>query len=396
MKVAILTMFNGLSSTYSLVNVVKEQITMLLNNNIEVKLLVSESCLESERYGIFKDPRLEYIKIINSYNGINFKWYTYTSSEDIIHDSFYFESKLIANDYIKYLSDVDVCIMHDILYQGIHLVHNIAIRDASAVLNNIRFIEFTHSAPASHIDAKYPISAMYSDMDNTIFVYPTKCGLEALSKQYNISIDKCYCINNSIDILSNMNECTKHICNTLNIYNKDILIVYPARLNIAKGFHEIIELASYIQLYNYTVGIIFCDFPSSDIDPNMYKFMCYEIAHKFNINKDNIIFTTNIGYPNGISRESVYELYTLSNLYICPSYSESFGLGVIEAASRGNYIVLNEAVPALKEVGDILNAYYMRWNAKNFKYDTVETYLPSKELYYKDNIRVILNNMFNN
>ncbi|MEG2686935.1 MAG: hypothetical protein RR954_07435 [Christensenellaceae bacterium] len=44
MKVAILTMFCGLSTTYSLVNVVADHISMLLAANIPVKILVSEDC----------------------------------------------------------------------------------------------------------------------------------------------------------------------------------------------------------------------------------------------------------------------------------------------------------------------------------------------------------------
>ena len=43
MKVAVLTMFSGLSTTYSLVNVVADQLKMLLDAGISVKLLVSEN-----------------------------------------------------------------------------------------------------------------------------------------------------------------------------------------------------------------------------------------------------------------------------------------------------------------------------------------------------------------
>ena len=44
MKVAILTMFSGLATTYSLVNVVADQIKMLLEAQVELKILVSETC----------------------------------------------------------------------------------------------------------------------------------------------------------------------------------------------------------------------------------------------------------------------------------------------------------------------------------------------------------------
>ncbi|MEG1270338.1 MAG: hypothetical protein RSD54_03360, partial [Ruthenibacterium sp.] len=99
MKVAILTMFNGLSSVYSLVNVVREQLEMLLHDGISVKMLVSEHCPDSERTGVFADARIEWIKIVNSKDGQFFKWHTYTKSADKIHDTFFEEAALIAADF---------------------------------------------------------------------------------------------------------------------------------------------------------------------------------------------------------------------------------------------------------------------------------------------------------
>ncbi len=49
MKVTIVTMFTGLATTYSLVNVVAEQLVMLLKAGIDVKLIVSETCQDSEK-----------------------------------------------------------------------------------------------------------------------------------------------------------------------------------------------------------------------------------------------------------------------------------------------------------------------------------------------------------
>ena len=60
MKVAVLTMFSGLSTTYSLVNVAADQIKMLLDNGVEVRCLsakpvrtanVSESMPTAESSG---------------------------------------------------------------------------------------------------------------------------------------------------------------------------------------------------------------------------------------------------------------------------------------------------------------------------------------------------------
>ena len=145
MKVAILTMFNGLSTTYSLVNVVADHIKMLLNANIKVKLLVSEDCPDSERFGVYKDDRIEWVKITNRLNGKQINWHDYSQPYGNLHSSFYEEVNVIEKDLIKKLEDVDVCMMHDILYQGWHLVHNIAVRKAQEKLPNLKFFEITHS-----------------------------------------------------------------------------------------------------------------------------------------------------------------------------------------------------------------------------------------------------------
>ncbi|MEG0339301.1 MAG: glycosyltransferase [Oscillospiraceae bacterium] len=397
MRVAILTMFNGLSNTYSLVNVVREQLYMLLQDNITVKMLVSEHCPDTERTGIFADERLEWRKTINSKNGKIFNWHTYTRAEDKIHDTFYEEAQLIAQDYVKELKDVDVCIMHDILYQGAHLVHNVAIRLAQKLLPNVKFLAFTHSAPQIHIDAPFPISCMFTPMPNTTLVYPTQCGLAAIAKQYSQDTSLCACVGNSIDVMTGMCDEAVDVISKSGYLSRDIIIVYPARLNMAKRFHIIAQLGGMIKRhFGKSVGIIFCEFEASDIDPDMYKFMIRDLGNKEGLSDKDIVFTSDCGYKNGVTRQTVFDLFALSNLYICPSYSESFGLTVLEAASRGNYIVLNEAVPALEEIGKCINAYFMRWSAKNFGYDTYETYNPTEKIYMLENLNNILENMENN
>ncbi|MEM1485981.1 glycosyltransferase [Oscillospiraceae bacterium PP1C4] len=397
MTIAILTMFNGLSNTYSLVNVVREQLEMFLDHDIKVKMLVSEHCPDRERVGIFADERIEWVKIVNSENGELFHWKTYTRADDKIHDRFFHEAEIISKDFIKHLQDVDICIMHDILYQGVHLVHNVAIREAQKVLPNVRFLSFTHSAPAKYIEAPYPINCMFSEMPNTTFVYPTEGGLNAIAKQYNTDISNCACVSNSVDIMLGMHEETIEIGKHVDFSKSDLVIVYPGRLTMAKRFHVIAEFAGYMKKYcSKSVSIVFCDFPSSDINPETYKYMIKVCGIKSGLDAKDMLFTSDCGFENGVKRETVFDLFSLSNLFICPSYSESFGLTVIEAASRGNYIVLNEAVPALEEIGNNIDAYFMRWSAKNFDHDTFEKYHPSEKFYYMQHAQSIIQNMQNN
>lgn len=395
MKVAILTMFSGLATTYSLVNVVADQIKMLLEAQVELKLLVSETCPDTERWGIFLDPRLEWVKITNTCHGAPIVWRDYSAPTGTVHETFYEEAAQIAKDYVRALQDVDVCIMHDILYQGWHLVHNAAIRQAQKSLPGVRFLAFTHSLPVSRPQKlEEPFSFRFTAMPNTRFVYPSYSGIEALARQYDVPQGSCAVVYNSLPLLEMLSQDVQKVAGSIDLLNADILAVYPGRLTTGKRLEKVAALAGAIQRKTeQRTRVIFCDFPSADIPGRIYKDTIRMEGQKFGLEAGDMVFTSDLGYEQGFPRQGVLELFTLSNLFLCPSYSESFGLTVLEAASRGNFLVLNEAVPALKELGDSLGAYFMRWDARNFGYDTHERYVPSEQAYYEEHGERIVNFM---
>ncbi|WP_182199319.1 glycosyltransferase [Paraliobacillus salinarum] len=394
MKVALLTMFNGLDSTYSLVNVVAEQLRMMLHDDITPVMLVSEDCSLDSRHGIFLDNRIEWRKVVNRLNGEQIHWRDYTQANGKVHDTFYQEVDVIASDLIKKLADVDACFMHDIHYQGWHFIHNIAVRKAQEKLPDLKFIAFTHSAPVNRPqNAKWPFTARFSPMPNTLYVYPTQSGVTALSKQYDVPEGLCRVVNNSLDLLSYKSDAVKILAEKVNLFSPEILVVYPGRLTQGKKFEKVAALCGAIKKNcEKTVQVIFCDFPSGDISSDKYKKFIKSTGTAFGLDEEDMFFTSDIeAYKNGFPRQSVLELFSLSNLFICPSFSESFGLTVLEAASKGNFLILNERVPALEELGKQLNAYFMKWDARNFGYDTHEKYHPSEAAYLKEHAEIIIN-----
>lgn len=391
-------MFNGLSRTYSLVNVVAEHLKMLLDAGIETKVLVSQDCPDDDREGIFADERLDWVKITNRLGDEQIHWYDYSKPDGEIHASFMEEADVIAQDLYRHLQDVNVCIMHDIHYQGWHLVHNAALRKAQKRLTQLKFVAITHSAPVNRPPLlKYPFSCRYTSMPNTIYTYPTYSGISALAKQYGIPEGKCRVIFNSLDLISTMSADLQLVHKNIDLLKPDILLVYPGRFTTGKRFEKVAALAGAIKKKTeLKVGLVFCDFPSMDIDPVKYKSAIRTIGCFYGLDDKDMLFTSDIGYPKGFPRNAVLELFTLSNLFICPSYSESFGLTVLEAASRGNFLVLNEMVPALEEIGKKLKAYFMRWDARNFGFDTKETYKPSEQFYLEEHASRIINLMRDN
>lgn len=398
MKVAILTMFGDLDTTYSLVNVVAEQLRMLLDADIPVKLLVCEGCPQSSRYGIYSDKRIEWVEVCNSIHGKQIQWFDYDKASGEVHDTFYEEADAIASDMVEKLSDVDICIMHDILYQGWHLIHNVAVRKAQEQLPDIKFISFSHSAPVNRPQKpQWPFSARFSPMPDTVFISFTYAGISALAKQYDVPEGRCRVICNSLDLLSHMSDDVRAVSNQFDLFSPDVLIVYPGRLTQGKKFDKVAAFAGAIaKKTERSVKVLFCDFPSNDISPLVYKAAVKLIGLRSGLEEGDLAFTSDLGYPNSFPRKGVLELFTLSNLFVSPSYSEAFPLTVLEAASRGNFLVLNQAVPALEEIGKRLNAYFMRWDARNFGFDTKETYQPSEQSYYEEHAEIVLRMMREN
>ncbi|MCX7745935.1 MAG: glycosyltransferase [Clostridia bacterium] len=398
MKVAILTMFGDLDTTYSLVNVVAEQLRMLLDAGIPTKLLVCEGCKQNSRFGVYKDERIEWVEVTNSMNGKQIQWFDYDMPTGKVHLSFFEEEEVIAEDLANKLSDVDVCIMHDILYQGWHLIHNAAIRKAQKKLPNTRFISFSHSAPVNRpANPDWPFSARFTPMPHTTYISLTYAGISALAKQYDVAEGRCRVIYNSLDLLANMSEDVKAISQKVDLFSSDILIVYAGRLTQGKKFDKVAAFAGAMKKKTErNIKVIFCDFPSGDVDSKTYKTAVKLIGLKFGLDEKGIAFTSDLGYPNGFPRKGVLDLFTLSNLYVSPSYSEAFPLTVLEAAGRGNFLVLNQAVPALEEIGKQMNAYFMRWDARNYGFDTKESYHPSEQAYYEDHADIIFRMMREN
>ncbi|MGL5675354.1 MAG: glycosyltransferase [Cellulosilyticaceae bacterium] len=391
MKVAILTMFTGLIETYSVTNVVAEHLYMLLNDGIEVKLIVAESCMACERKGIYADERIEWVGISHTLNGRQIQLQNYDMPNGKLHATFAEEVDFFAKQFEEALQDVEVCIMHDTLYTGIQYVYNIAIRQAQENLDDVAFIAFAHSFPVNRpIQLNAGFEGRYTPMPRTRYVYPSSSGIPALAAQYNVARGKCQVVYNSPSLMEHVSEEVKEIHRQVNLLRSDVLIIYPGRLSEGKKFEKVAAFAGCLKVINeQTVQVVFCDVPDQRTKGYDYKKKIKKEGRLYGLDEGELVFTSELGYPMGIAHQSILDLFSLSNLFVCPSYSEGFSLTTLEAASRGNFLVLNECVPALEEAGQLLHAYFMKWDARNYGFDTKQNYHPSEKAYYEEHSKIV-------
>lgn len=386
LKVAILTLFGRLDTTYSLVNVVAEQLRMLLDAGIPVKLLVCEQFDETSRYGVYLDGRIEWGAVKNTWNGRQIEWHDLEDERTPVPPHFSEEADAVAESLAQELAGVDFCLLHDILYQGWHLLHNVALRRAQKKLPGLRFLSFSHSAPLPR-PAKpvWPYSARFSPLPGAEYVSFTYAGLAPLARQYGVPEARCRVVHNTLDLLEPLGGEVKALAEKADLLSPEVLAVYPARLTPAKRFEKAAAFTGALKTAGADgVRIVFCDFPSADVEAGAYRAAVRKTGRRFGLADGEMVFTSELGWPEGFPRDGVLGLFALSNLFVMPSFSEAFPLTVLEAASRGNLLVLNGAVPALREIGETLGAVLLRWDALNYGYVTTEEYHPSEEAYYAE------------
>ena len=70
---------------------------------------------------------------------------------------------------------------------------------------------------------------------------------------------------------------------------------------------------------------------------------------KNGLTEKDMIITSEQGFDRGVPRRTVANLFQISDLFIFPSTSEVCPNVLLEAAVAGNFLVINESLPCLKE-----------------------------------------------
>lgn len=358
MIISILTMFNGLKESYSLVGAVKAQIGMLVAHGHHVRVLVSEHCPNSEISGFFNDIKVTWVKIANTLEDERINWSL------IRQNQFAFDhaAGVIASQIENAIQDSSVCILHDILYQELHLIHNAAIRMVQKQLSSMRFIAFSHSPPLKPIKCAYPESLLYCDMANTVFVTPTPLYLADLALQYGVSASKCAVVPTAFDIIDTLSDEVRVIGTARDFYKPEFIIVYPARAVASKAHNLLLKFAgSMKKISKSSILVIICDVGGDEIFRRLVTFE----ANKNGLLESEFLCTSALGYIGGVKKRSVLDLFFISNLMVLPSLSETQGLVLAESASRGNLIVCNKHTLGLEKTALEFNAVQFDFGGAN-------------------------------
>jgi len=242
----------------------------------------------------------------------------------------------------------DVILTHDLIFTGWNLVFALAIMSLSAENPKTKWYHWIHSYP--FVQRDWYDMAHYTG-DHYI-VYPTLQDLKYVGEVFNTK--KVICVPHVVDCKSiyRLSDQAKVLVDLIPaMQTADIIQVYPAdtsRLN-SKGARELINLFGLLKKSGRSVCLIIANQFSGRRDATLVDPVYYfeKVARRCGLEPyTDFIFTSELlngKYKEGVPQKILFELMSFANLFVMPSKSESFGLGLLEALMASGVIcVANE------------------------------------------------------
>lgn len=359
-KVAILTSFSDLQKAYSLNIIVQGQIKMLLLNGYKPTVIVHESLVPE---GIYAHPGVIIEKVPNMP----------CHNEVKKDDSFDSDVEGLEKRLMEILSDADICITHDVIYQNACLKHNMASRRVASKLPNLRWLHWIHSATSPLL--LNMLRPMFSDeyvslvekpFPNSFYVYPNTYAVPSVARNFNIPIENVKVVHHPTDICGffGISQEVEKIIYAHDMLGVDAMATYPCRLDTGKQVEMVVKTMAMLRDFGLSIRVVVVDFHSTGPEKIAYRNKIKQIAIDYGLNSDELLFTSELNkeWELECPQSVVRDFQLISNVFIMPSVSETYSLVAQEAALTKQVVVMNQDFPPFRSIyGE--NAIYKKYSS---------------------------------
>lgn len=347
-KVYILTNFSGFLKSYSPIIVVGEQLKMFTRNGYQPVLIASDGWDPPED-SIFN--QVETRRIFPAHVSNNPETFTDQDAEEV--DRLYEElgQVLPANEDI-------VVITHDLIFLPDYVKHNLACRRLAADRPKINWLHWIHSAtsPYSLIKERSMYGEQYTELLNSPFpnssvVFPNAFSIPRVAKNFGYEEDQVFEVPHSTDPMEGMQPLVRRLCDAKELLQKDVLMIYPLRLDRGKNAEFNVRTIAACKRIGLKSHLVFCDFQSTGDDKVVYREDLKKLAAELDAS-DCVTFISEFetSAQMEVSHQVVLDLFTLSNIFLMPSKSETYSLVTQEAMLRGNLCILNHDFAPFRQI----------------------------------------------
>lgn len=379
-KVYILTNFSSYLKSYSPIIVVGEQIKQLQRAGYEPIMITTEGW----------DPPKDSV-----FFGVPTAHLYPSGGHDVVDDIFESDVLDIYRRFEDIIPNGSVVLTHDLIFLPDYVKHNIAARRLAEKNPKIRWLHWVHSAtsPNTLIQERSIYGEQYKELllskfPNSIICYPNAEDIPRVAKNFSYEEDEIVEVPHSTDPTEGMSRLVKDVYDIRRLSEADVLCIAPMRLDRGKNPQMIVRLMKGCMDVNMTSHVVFCDFQSTGDDKVVLRNECNDLAKELGV-EDRVTFLSEFDGEAmlEIDHTSVLDLFGLSNVFICPSRSETYSLTTQEAMLKGNLCILNKDFPAFKQIYG-KNALYRQFDGSEVDFSGQDGKIMTEhsdiEAYFKD------------
>ncbi len=292
-----------------------------------------------------------------------------------------------------------VVITHDLIFLPDYTILNLAARRFAKERPNIRWMHWVHSATGPGTLAKE--RAMFGDayanslnekFPNSIICYPNAQDIPRVATNFSYEEYEVVEVPHSTDPTEGMHPLVQRLYDELKLGDVEVLMVAPMRLDRGKSPQSIVRVAAACEAIGMSAHVIFCDFQSTGGDKVTLREECKKLAGRLGAHVTFLSEFDDMAMMD-VSHETILDLFSLSNVFICPSRSETYSLTTQEAMLKGNLVIMNYDFPAFRQIYG-KNALYRQFDGAEVALDgfdgKVDTTHSDIDAYYRERFAIPL------
>lgn len=344
-EVYILTNFSTFLRSFSPIIVVGEQLKMFQNAGYDVTLIVSDGW-DPPGDSIFGRTTTSFLSPV-AYQ-----------DPPVINEMFNEDVELIFNQLDEVIPDGATVLTHDLIFLPDYTKHHLAARRLAQTKDKIRWINWVHSAtgPNTLIQEREMYGEAYkqlleSKFPNSIIAYPNAQDIPRVARNFHYEEYEVIEVPHSTDPVEGMHPIVQRLYAERHLGDAEVLMIYPIRFDRGKKPEMHVRLVAALKEIGMTAHVVYCDFQSTGGDKVVYKNEVKELAETLGV-IDDITFLSEFDDMCQLEVEHslILDLFTLSNVFILPSRSETYSLIAQEAMLKGNLCILNHDFPAFRQI----------------------------------------------
>lgn len=345
-QIYILTNFSQYLRSYSPIIVVGEQIKMLTRGGYDPVLLVSDG-FESPEDSIFSSVRQIRLPAAHVSN-----------DPQELTDQDMAEIAALHQALEATIPDQAVVVTHDLIFLPDYVKHHLAARRFANDHPGVSWLHWVHSAtsPGSLINERRMYGAEYESLlgrrfPNSLVVFPNAYSIPRVAKNFGYEENEVVEVPHPTDPTEGMHPLVQRLFDEKELGDVDVLMIYPLRLDRGKNAEINIKYMAGLMRQQVSSHLVFCDFQSTGDDKLVYRQDLKDLAERLGVG-DRITFLSEFddSAQMEVAHSVVLDLFTLSNVFVMPSKSETYSLVTQEAMLRGNFCILNHDFAPFRQI----------------------------------------------